>query len=844
MLGLVKYGVQSAIMILCLSLMLVACSYSHKEYVNEEVIDTITLTDNVDTDNVIKINVREPGIEISPTLYGVFFEDINSAADGGIYAELIRNRSFEFPSNLDGWTIVKKGKGEGSLTVETASPLNENNLHYVRINVEQPGEGVGIANLGYGGMAVTESQKYDFTIYARSTTNDIDKLYITIEDGNGKVYGEAQISGIDYEWKKFNAVITVNETNQRARLVITSRQKGTVDIDMVSLFSRDTWKNRKNGLRYDLAELINDIKPAFLRFPGGCFVEGDTIANAYRWKNTIGDISMRPTTYNLWGYYTSNGLGFYEFFQFCEDIGAEPVPVINCGMSCQARGGNFAPLSDLDEYIQDALDLIEYANGPVDSKWGALRKQHGHPEPFNLKYIAIGNEQWGEAYFQRYQKFYDAIKEKYPDINIIFSAGPSGTGPLLYNAWEWVKKTGKADIVEEHFYMAPEWFFSNVDRYDDYDRNGPKVFIGEYAAHTSGRKNNMEAALAEAAFLTGVERNSDIVIMASYAPLLGKAGASQWQPNLIWFNNMRSYGTPSYYVQKMFSENRGDFILPLELSVPKEENENSIQGMVGLGSWVTQVEYKDFKVIGEDGSVIFSDDFSDSEFNWKVINGNWRIENGALRQVSRDENCYAITGDINWENYTISLKARKLGGNEGMLILFGVKNNNTFYWWNIGGWGNTYTAIEKSVAGNKTVITDLKNVTVVSGKWYDIKIELSGERIRCYLNGELIHDVIDRTDYDDLYAVSSIDKNGDIILKVINASDDKQNVKIILDGAQKVIPEGIAIILSADSKNAENNFLNPRRVYPVTKKVKGLKGTFTFQFDGNSVTILRIKTKK
>jgi alpha-L-arabinofuranosidase len=841
-----KYVVPASIIIviLCLSLIFTACGSSVEKDLNNEAMETIILTDNVETDNVIKVNVNEPGIRISPTLYGAFFEDINSAADGGIYAELIKNRSFEFASNLDGWSTVKKGKGEGNVTVERTSSLNENNLHYVRIKVEQPGEGVGVANTGYGGIAVIKGKKYNFSIYARSITNDINKLYITIEDSNGNIYGEAHIDGISKEWKNFNAVILVNETNERARLVITSREKGAVDIDMVSLFPQNTWKNRENGLRYDLSKLINDMRPAFLRFPGGCFVEGNSMANAYRWKNTIGDISVRPTTYNLWGYYTSNGLGFYEFFQFCEDIGAEPVPVINCGMSCQARGGNFASLSDLDEYIQDALDLIEYANGPVDSKWGAVRKQHGHPKPFNLKYLAIGNEQWGEAYFQRYEKFYDAIKEKYPDINIIFSAGPHASGPLFHSAWEWVKKTGKADIVDEHFYMPPEWFFNNVDRYDDYDRNGPKVFIGEYAAHTPSRRNNMEAALAEAAFLMGVERNSDIVVMASYAPLLGKVGASQWQPNLIWFNNVSLYGTPSYYVQKMFSENRGDFILPLELSVLKKEDEKSIKGMVGLGSWATQVEYKDFKVIGEDGRVIFSDDFSGDKFNWRVVNGNWRIGNGALRQISRDVNCYAITGDTKWENYTISLKARKIGGNEGMLILFGVKNDNTFYWWNIGGWGNTSTAIEKSVAGSKMVITDHSDITVVSGKWYDIKIELSGERIKCYLDGKLIHDVIDRTDYDDLYVVSSIDKNGDIILKVVNASDNNQNVKVILDGVQNVMHEGTATILSAESKSDENDFLNPRRVYPVTKKVKGLKKTFNFEFDSNSVTVLRIKTKK
>lgn len=300
-----KYVVPASIIIviLCLSLIFTACGSSVEKNLNNEAMETIILTDNVETDNVIKVNVNEPGIRISPTLYGAFFEDINSAADGGIYAELIKNRSFEFASNLDGWSTVKKGKGEGNVTVERTSPLNKNNLHYVRIKVEQPGEGVGVANTGYGGIAVIKGEKYNFSIYARSITNDVNKLYITIEDSNGDIYGEAHIDGISKEWKNFNAVISVNETNERARLVITSREKGTVDIDMVSLFPQNTWKNRENGLRYDLSKLINDMRPAFLRFPGGCLVEGNSMANAYRWKNTIGDISVRPTTYNLWGYY-------------------------------------------------------------------------------------------------------------------------------------------------------------------------------------------------------------------------------------------------------------------------------------------------------------------------------------------------------------------------------------------------------------------------------------------------------------------------------------------------------------------------------------------------------------
>jgi len=800
---------------------------------------------NQEPENKIVIDVSKQEHKISPMLFGVFFEDINSAADGGLYAELIKNRSFEFKNSLDAWVQVKKGNGAGSIKAEKTSPLNENNATYLQITVEEAGDGYGAANLGYGGIALQEGATYDFSIYARSVTEDIKELDIVLEDSSGgEVYGKGTIKGIGKEWKKFTCSIVAEKTVARARLAIISRNAGTVDIDMVSLFPRNTWKNRKNGMRYDLANLIASLKPSFLRFPGGCFVEGNSLENAYRWKDTIGDIAERPTTYNLWGYYQSNGLGFYEYFQFCEDIGAEPVPVINCGMACQARTSEVASMSELERYIQDALDLIEYANGPVTSKWGALRKEHGHPEPFNLKYLAIGNEQWGNEYFIRYEKFYDAIKAKYPEIKLIFSAGPSPSGVLFDSAWKWAKKTGKADIIDEHYYMSPLWFFNNVDRYDDYDRNGPLVFVGEYAAHTSSRRNNMEAALAEAAFMTGLERNSDVVLMASYAPLLAKDGALQWEPDLIRFNTAQSYGTPSYYVQLMYSQNRGDYVLPLELTVPEKKDKKSIEGKIGLGTWSTRVQYKDLVVTGKDGQILYADDFSDGEFDWEIIGGNWTETNGELRQNSTDTNCYALTGDKGWSDYTISVKARKIGGSEGFLIVFAAKDKNNYYWWNLGGWGNTSTAIEKCVNGGKTVITDHSDVIIELGKWYDIKIELSGERIRCYLDGVLIHDVTDRLDYDDLYACSSIEEDGDIIIKVVNASDTDKDVRIVLNNGKDISPEGMAIILASDRKIDENNFIQPKRIYPVVKKVEGFKDSFNFKFAKNSFTILRISAKK
>lgn len=549
----------------------------------------------------ITVQVDKPGGDISPTMFGVFFEDINFGADGGLYPERVKNRSFEFPEPLMAWKQIGRGDSKGTVTVLDENPINANNSHYLHIEVEKPGNGFGAMNEGFRGIGVQRGAAYTFSLYARNVehtqragnTRRVERnpvaLRVELEDESGRILGKGRLVGLTPTWKKYSITIVPSATGLKAHLNLLTEGRGAIDVDMVSLFPKGTWKNRENGLRADLVQLLKDMKPGFLRFPGGCIVEGRYLKTRYQWKTTIGDLTKRRLIINRWNdefkhkpapdYYQSFGLGFYEYFQLSEDIGAQPLPIINCGMACQFNSGELAPLDQIDPYIQDALDLIEFANGPVNSSWGGLRAEMGHPAPFNLKMMGVGNEQWGPQFIERYQQFSKVLKEKHPEITLVSDAGPSPNDERFHFLWSKLREL-KADIVDEHYYMAPSWFLANSDRYDNYPRTGPKVFAGEYAAQSVGiaspnNRNNWECALAEAAFVTGLERNADVVRMASYAPLFAHVDAWQWTPDMIWFDNLRSYGTPNYYVQKLFSANKGTRILPVLLDgSPKNGQQN------------------------------------------------------------------------------------------------------------------------------------------------------------------------------------------------------------------------------------------------------------------------------
>jgi alpha-N-arabinofuranosidase len=520
------------------------------------------------------INAGKPVADIQPAMWGLFFEDINFAADGGLYAEMIKNRSFEFDSPMMGWKTTSNENAEGRILI--LNDEQEVNPHFVRLQTYTGDAAYGIVNEGFRGIGVRAGDTCVFSISARLCTRDKAKLKIALIDSTGRVLGQTAVEVNSGEWKTYKALFTTAISCAKARLSVSLFGPNTVDIDMVSLFPKDTWKNRPNGLRKDLVQLLADMKPGFIRFPGGCIVEGRTLPNRYQWKNTIGDPASRKLIINRWNtefahrltpdYFQSYGLGFYEYFLLAEDIGAQPLPIMNCGMACQFNSSELVPLENLDPYIQDVLDLIEFANGPVTSKWGKIRADIGHPLPFNLKMVGIGNEQWDQQYIERYAAFAGAIKKQYPDIKLVSGSGPGPDGRLFDFSWSELRKL-HADLIDEHYYKSPDWFRLNASRYDKYDRNGPKVFAGEYAAHSTltgiaEKKNNWESALAEAAFMTGLERNADVVYMASYAPLFAHIEGWQWSPDLIWFDNLRSYGTPNYYVQKMFATNRGTSVVP------------------------------------------------------------------------------------------------------------------------------------------------------------------------------------------------------------------------------------------------------------------------------------------
>src|SRR2546421_63750 len=552
--------------------------------------------------NTITVQVDKPGGDISPTMFGLFFEDINFGADGGLYPERVKNRSFEFPEPFMAWKQIARGDSQGTVTVLDENSINANNSHYLHIEVEKPGQGFGAMNEGFRGMGVQRGSSYTFSLYARNgehaqragNARSVERnpvtLRIELEDENGRSLAKARVVGLTPTWKKYAVTLVPSATSLKAHLNLLAEDRGAIDLDMVSLFPKATWKNRENGLRSDLVQLLKEMKPGFLRFPGGCIVEGRYLKTRYQSKTTIGDLAKRRLIINRWNdefkhkpapdYYQSFGLGFYEYFQLSEDIGAAPLPIINCGMACQFNSGELVPLDQLDPYIQDALDLIEFANGPVGSSWGRLRAQMGHPAPFNLKMIGVGNEQWGPQFIERYQQFAKVLKEKHPEITLVSDAGPSPNDERFHFLWAKLRDL-KADIVDEHYYMGPSWFLANSDRYDNYPRTGPKVFAGEYAAQSvaiasPNNRNNWECALAEAAFVTGLERNADVVRMASYAPLFPHVDAWQWTPDLIWFDNLRSYGTPNYYVQKLFSTNKGTHILPVLIDGSPKNGQQSL----------------------------------------------------------------------------------------------------------------------------------------------------------------------------------------------------------------------------------------------------------------------------
>lgn len=527
----------------------------------------------------ITVAANQPGAHISPQMWGIFFEDINFAADGGLYAELVKNRSFEFPMPMMGWKQTRLDGSDANLLVVNRSNTDGNNPRYATVTLKNDKGRFMLSNEGFRGVGVEKDHAYNFSIMAHAVSGNV-SISAEVVDEKGVPVGHTEPVKVAGDWKTYQVKFACAQTIDKGKLNVVFTGKGSIDIDMVSLFPENTWKHRPGGLRADLAQKLADLHPGFMRFPGGCIVEGRELLNRYQWKKTVGNVAERQLIMNRWNvefsyrnapdYFQSFGLGFFEYFQLCEDIGASPLPILNCGMACQFNSGEVASVNQIDPYIQDALDLIAFANGATTTKWGALRASLGHPQPFNLKMIGVGNEQWGEQYVERYKLFSAALKQAHPEVKLVTSSGPDPDGDR-FNYLTQTMREEKAGFIDEHYYRPPEWFLKNAGRYDNYERGDTKIFAGEYACHIPDASqkdtrpeshNTIWAAVCEAALMTGLERNADVVQMASYAPLFARTDAWQWRPDLIWFDNLHSVATPNYYVQQLFATNRGTAVLP------------------------------------------------------------------------------------------------------------------------------------------------------------------------------------------------------------------------------------------------------------------------------------------
>ncbi len=805
----------------------------------------------------LTVRVDQPGAKISPMLNGLMTEEINHAYDGGLYAELIQNRAFKDgtrgnrtpdPAHPAHWTLVKADGADGSITLDTSDPVNTTALTTsLRLDMKRGAGRIGAANDGFWGIPVKANTEYKASFYARATPDVKGPVTVAIESNDGAtVHASATVNGIGREWKKFNATLKTGDvpTSAANRFVISTpgNETGSLWLSLVSLFP-PTYHDRPNGLRIDLMELLAGLKPAFLRFPGGNYLEGPDYNNRFNWKATIGPLEERPGHQCPWGYRSSDGLGLLEFLEWCEDLKMEPVLAVYAGLHID-NGRNIITGDALRPHVQDALDEIEYVTGDKTTEWGARRAKDGHPNPFKLTYVEIGNEDnlnnGGRSYNDRFTMFYDAIKAKYPGLKIISTIPSNVSLPNLTNL------TRRPDLIDDHLYNPATSLMRRSAQYDSDRFRGdvPKIFMGEWASQEGRPTPNMKSALGDAAFLSGLERNSDVVVMECYAPLFVNVnpGASQWGTNLIGYNAVSCFGSPSYYAQKMFAENRGDRVLPVELKLaPDAVAESPLpKGRVGVGTWATKSEYKDMKVMAGD-QVVYSLDPVTAAKDWRTGTGNWSWDGGTLRQNSDATDCRATAGDAEWTDYSYTLKARKISGSEGFLIMFHVRNRDDYLWWNVGGWGNSRTAIQKFDHGASVELGRARDVRVIDNRWYDVKIELKGRQIRCYLDGQLVADVVDQPQPPPaaIYATASRDDvSGDVILKVVNGSGTARSLAINLQGMKDVAKSAHVDVLSGQPGDV-NTLENPAKIATKKITIDDAGTNFLHEFPAYSVSVIR-----
>ncbi len=814
------------------------------------------------TDVRITIDKSGKTHEVPKTLWGIFFEDINYAADGGLYPELLQNRGFDWGTQgLHGWENDFRGDAQARVTLESGRPVHQATAKHARIEAFGTGQGrgAGLRNRGYHGLHVEAGKSYDLSFYARGLDGYKGGLRAVLESGD-KVLCEYRVPNGEMsigsprgaaffpelpKWKRHSAVFTPGETHSHATFSILLDSPGIVELEQVSLYPQDTFKGRKNGLRRDLAEKLRDLQPGIVRFPGGCLTEGRDWTGWYDWKLSVGDgtLESRTCLWNTWGYWQTMGLGYYEYFCLCEDIGAEPLPVMNAGLTCQfAAPVDAAPMDSMDYFVQNYLDLIEFANGDTSTKWGALRAKMGHPAPFNMKYLGIGNENWGDVFLERFETLAKAVRERHPEIRIVSSSGPGPDGRDFDLAWRRLT-TRTADVVDEHYYRPAEWFLAQTRRYDGYDRSGakPNVYAGEYACHLPGRENNLWSALCEAAAMTGFERNSDVVEMTSYAPLFSKVGGTQWKPDLIWFDNARSFATPNYHVQRLFSVNRPDVFVPSRASAAANGRRADCSGEIGFQTWNTACEFADIKVTTLDGRRLL-DATPDPARCRKDAGGRWRLSGGVLGQTATDTTDTALIlpcGEVS--DAVITFRARRTAGHEGFIFRFRAKNG-AYAHMNFGGWENRQHALETK--GFTAALPARIDGSISNGRWYKVKITLRGETASVSLDGTTLYkDVAITPGGEDFFHVCGYSKaKGEFIVKCVSLAGEKRRLDI--DFGRALPASAVKTATLSGDANVENTLDAPERCAPKesTRSFAGGR-VLTATLEPRSLTVFRVRAR-
>ena len=808
----------------------------------------------------INIDAQQRGPKISPTHYGIFFEDINHAADGGLYAELIRNRSFEDgprygqPADLQGWSSFAMAPSQ--LEMKLIQPtkkqplLNDKQHNALQLNiVATPQNPVCLVNGGFWGINAVQGRIYRLSFWAKGKYKGTIKARLqaplpTAPEGasiDPAVYAETIVApsgseggAIGTAWRKFEATLTADGNDPKAQFAFVFDGVGTINLDVVSLFP-PTFRNRENGMRPDLASMLWQMHPKFMRFPGGCFVEGqESPDNAFRWERTIGPIEEREGHWNVnWGYRTTDGIGFHEYLQLAEDLGAKPLYVVNVGL----WHGGMTPVDSIQPWIDETLAALEYANGDVTTKYGALRAKYGHPEPFNIEYLEIGNEnnqpdprQQSDRYYDRYEKFRQAIRAKYPNINLIGNVVAWGDDNPK---WE---SNCQVDLLDEHYYRNPAWFAEAFHKYDSYDRRGPKIYVGEYAVTNGfGDLGNMNAALGEAVYMMGMENNSDIVPLNSYAPIFVNENDAKWRPDMIRFNSHRVMGTPSYYVQMLMPQHVGTQVVKVSQKNPytdlKQVRVTPMMSHAGFATWATKATFKSPGL------------FEGSESRPDFVSGTWTTgQDGTVAQTSMRQQCVAIDRHaVFTDHYTFKCRARKDSGDEGFIVVFNYVDEDNYCWVNFGGWGNTQHGIEQISGGGK-MQTATRRGRVETGRWYDVTLTVAGDSVKAWLDDELVFDTVLKLDTSKgIYSSATIDDySGELIVKVCNTGDNPTTAQLNLQHFQA--RSARVVRLAANDGMDENSLKNPTNIYPVEQQLSPESADrLLVEIPAYSLNIIRIK---